>query len=92
MEGLIEDVIQKSFESIDNPEDKQAAYQKQKTMMVDDFATKRAQLKGQLVRDMADECWKICAIKTRKKDNYDKYIQELRGSNEPVDMDFTPKE
>ena len=46
MEGLIEDVIQKSFESIDNPEDKQAAYQKQKTMMVDDFATKRAQLKG----------------------------------------------
>ena len=60
--------------------------------MIDDFATKRAQLKGQLLRDMADECWKICAVKNRKKDNYDKYIQELKGSNEPIDMDFNPNE
>ena len=42
MEGLVEDVIKNSFDTLDNPNDKQAAYQKQKNMIIDDFSTKRA--------------------------------------------------
>ena len=92
MENLVEDMIKSSFDTLDDPNDKEAAFAKQRNLIVDDFGAKRAQLRTQLFRDLANECYNICVEKGRKKDAMLKDIQELNNDKAPVDLEFSSKE
>ena len=41
---------------------------------MDDFGAKRAQLKTQLFRDLANECYNLCVDKNKKKEQIVKDI------------------
>ena len=47
--------------------------------MRDDFVSKRIGLRQNLMRDMANECYKICAVEYTKRDKFTKMKQDIDG-------------